>query len=57
MDIGEFPTMEEMKIALRIVVKEVDYSLDVQANRTFAERKSAGFRIINEIGKKLQVLI
>jgi len=47
--IGEFPTMEEMEIALRNAVKEVDSSLDVQANRTFAERKSAGFTIINEI--------
>ena len=51
--IGEFPTMEEMEIALRNAVKEVDSSLDVQANRTFAERKSAGFRIINEIGEKI----
>ena len=27
--IGEFPTMEEMEIALRNAVKEVDSSLDV----------------------------
>ena len=39
--IGEFPTMEEMEKALRNAVKEVDSSLDVQANRTFGERKSA----------------
>ncbi len=51
--IGEFPTMEGMEIALRNAVKEVDSSLDVQANRTFAERKSAGFKIINEIGEKI----
>lgn len=51
--IGEFPTMEEMEIALRNAVKKVDSSLDVQANRTFAERKSAGFRIINEFGEKI----
>lgn len=51
--IGEFPTMEEMEIALRNAVKKVDYSLDVQVNRTFAERKSAGFRIINEMGEKI----
>ena len=31
--IGEFPTMEEMEIALRNAVKEVESSLDVQANR------------------------
>ena len=51
--IGEFPTMEEMEITLRNAVKEVDSSLDVKANRTFAERKSAGFRIINEFGEKI----
>ncbi|MCI8300918.1 MAG: hypothetical protein HFI69_11380 [Lachnospiraceae bacterium] len=51
--IGEIPSMEEMEIALRNAVKEVDSSLDVQANRTFAERKSAGFRIINEMGEKI----
>lgn len=51
--IGEFPTMEEMEVSLRNAVKKVDSSLDVQANRAFAERKSAGFRIINEIGEKI----
>lgn len=51
--VGEFPTMEEMETALRNVVKKVDSSLDVEANRAFAERKSAGFRIINEIGEKI----
>lgn len=51
--VGEIPTMEEMERALRNAVKEVDSSLDVQANRTFGERKSAGFKIINEIGEKI----
>lgn len=51
--IGEIPSMEEMEIALRNAVKKVDSSLDIQANRIFAERKSAGFRIINEIGEKI----
>lgn len=51
--IGEIPSMEEMEIALRNAVKKVDASLDIQANRIFAERKSAGFRIINEIGEKI----
>ena len=46
--IGVFPTMEEMEIALRNAVKKVDFSLDVQANRIFGERKSAGFRIVNK---------
>lgn len=51
--IGVFPTMEEMEIALRNAVKKVDFSLDVQANRIFGERKSAGFRIVNEMGEKI----
>lgn len=51
--VGEIPTMEEMERALRNAVKEVDSSLDVQANRIFGERKSAGFKIINETGEKI----
>lgn len=50
---GEFPTMEEMENALRNAVKKVDSSLDIRANRIFGERKSAGFRIINEMGEKI----
>lgn len=50
---GEFPTMVEMEKALRNAVKVVDSSLDVQSNRIFGERKSAGFRIVNEIGEKI----
>ena len=48
MEIGEFLTMEQMEIVLRNTVKKVDSFLDVQVNRTFAGRKFAGFRIINE---------
>lgn len=51
--VGEFPTMEEMEKALRFSVKKVDSSLDVQANRVFGERKSAGFKIINEQEEKI----
>ncbi len=51
--IGEFPTMEEIEEALQNAVKEVDNSLDVQVNRVFGEKKSAGFKIINKIGEKI----
>ncbi len=51
--VGEFPTMEEMEKALQNAVKVVDSSLDVQINRTFCERKSAGFKIVNETGEKV----
>jgi len=51
--VGEFPTMEEMEKALRNAVKEVDSSLDIQVSRTFGERKSAGFKIVNETGEKV----
>lgn len=51
--VGEIPTMEEMEKALRAAVKKVDSSLDVQANRAFGERKSAGFKIINEKDEKI----
>ncbi len=51
--VGEFPTMEEMEKALQNAVKVVDSSLDVQINRTFCERKSAGFKIVNESGEKV----
>ena len=50
---GEFPTMEEMENILRSAVKRVDSSMDVQTSRDFGERKSAGFRIINENGEKV----
>ncbi len=51
--VGEFPTMEEMEKALQNAVKVVDSSLAVQINRTFCERKSAGFKIVNESGEKV----
>lgn len=51
--VGKFPSMEEMEEAMRSAVKKVDSSLDVQVSRIFGERKSAGFRIVNECGEKI----
>ena len=51
--IGEFPTMEKMEKALWNAVKKVDSSMDIQINRIFGERKSAGFKIVNEHGEKI----
>ncbi len=50
---GKYPTMEEMERALRNAVKKVDSSMDVQAGRIFGEKRSAGFKIINENGEKV----
>lgn len=44
--VGKSPTMEDMKKALQSAVKKVDSSLDIQINRVFGERKSAGFKIV-----------
>ncbi|MBD5454358.1 MAG: nucleotidyl transferase AbiEii/AbiGii toxin family protein [Lachnospiraceae bacterium] len=55
--VGEGPTMKEMEKALQSAVKKVDSALNVQISRVFGERKSAGFRIVNENGEKSQVLI
>lgn len=51
--VGESPTMEEMGKALQNAVKKVDPSLDIQINRVFGERKSAGFKIVNENEEKI----
>lgn len=51
--VGELPTMEEMEKALRNAVIKIDPSLDVQTNRVFGERKSAGFKIINQNEEKI----
>lgn len=51
--IGDSPTMEEMEKSLRNAVKKVDATLDVQTQRIFGERKSAGFGIVNEMGEKI----
>ncbi len=51
--VGESPTMQEIESALRNAVKKADSSLDVQIIRIFDERKSAGFKIINENGEKI----
>lgn len=51
--VGEGRTMEEMENSLQSAVKKVDPSLNVQISRIFGERKSAGFRIVNENGEKI----
>ena len=51
--VGEGPTMKEMEKALQSAVKKVDASLNVQISRVFAERKSAGFKIVNENEEKI----
>lgn len=51
--VGESPTMEKMEKALQSAVKKVDSSLDIQINRVFGEKKSAGFKIVNENKEKI----
>lgn len=51
--VGESPTMEKMGEALQSAVKRVDSSLDIQIIRVFGERKSAGFKIVNENKEKI----
>lgn len=45
--------MEKMGEALQSAVKRVDSSLDIQIIRVFGERKSAGFKIVNENKEKI----
>lgn len=51
--VGDGPNMEQMKQAIRTAVKNVDKSLDIEVNREFGEKRSAGFKIINESGEKI----
>lgn len=51
--IGEGPTMEQMLNTLQTAVKDVDSSLLVEIYREFGEKKSAGFKIVNEFGEKI----
>lgn len=51
--VGESPTMEKMEKALQSAVKKVDSSLDMQINRVFGEKKSAGFKIVNGNKEKI----
>lgn len=51
--VGKSPTMEDMKKVLQSAVKKVDSSLDIQINRVFGERKSAGFKIVGENKEKI----
>lgn len=51
--IGDYPTMAEMEKALRIAVKKVDDSLDIQIKRIYGEHKSAGFNIVDSNNEKV----
>lgn len=51
--IGNGPTMEQMRLTLQSAVKKVDDSLNVEIYREYGERKSAGFKIVNENGEKI----
>ena len=45
--IGDGPSMEQMEQAIRTAVK------NIEVNREFGEKRSAGFKIINESGEKI----
>ena len=51
--VGEAPSMEQMESALRNAVKNVDSTLDVLISREYGERKSAGFKIVDENEEKI----
>ncbi len=51
--IGDGPTMGQMKDTLETAVKKVDASLNVEIYREFGDKKSAGFKILNENGEKI----
>lgn len=51
--IGESPSMVQMETALRTAIKNVDSTLDVVINRVYGEKKSAGFKIIDENMEKV----
>lgn len=51
--IGAAPTMEQMEFSIRLAVKSVDDTLDVVINRKYGEKKSAGFKIIDENQEKI----
>lgn len=50
---GDSPTMEQIENALRLAVKRVDSTLDIQAVREYGEKRSAGFKIIDGYHKKV----
>ena len=51
--VGDSPTMEQIEKALRQAVKQVDNSLDIQVVREYGEKRSAGFKIVDENQKKV----
>lgn len=51
--IGDEPTMEQIEQTLRLAVKKVDKSLDIQAVREYGKGRSAGFKIVDENLKKV----
>jgi hypothetical protein len=51
--VGTSPTMEQMKKALEKAVNDIDTSLKIEIKREYGEKKSAGFVIIDEEGKKV----
>lgn len=51
--IGEPPTMEQMEAALQKAIKNVDSSLNILISREYGEKKSAGFKIIDENMEKI----
>lgn len=51
--VGDGPTMEQMLDKLQEAVNRVDATLHVEVYREFAEKKSAGFKIVNDDGEKI----
>ena len=51
--VGDSPTMEQIEKALRQAVKQGDNSLDIQVVREYGEKRSAGFKIVDENQKKV----
>lgn len=51
--IGEGPTMEQIEIALRQAVKNIDPSMDITVYREYGEKRSAGFKIIDQSQNKI----
>lgn len=51
--VGESPSMEQMEAALQKAIKNVDSSLNVLISREYGEKKSAGFKIIDENMEKI----
>lgn len=51
--IGEGPTMEQIEAVLRQAVKNVNPLMDIMVNREYGEKRSAGFRIIDQHQNKV----